>query len=96
MQDRVDAAGTQQPLQKDTVADIADDELGVARHRPVEAAGQVVENRYFLAALDEFPDHVAADESGAAGDKNAHCRTNPLTRRPRLAGRRGPLRRLRR
>ena len=69
---RLDAAAAQEPVEQHAIADVADDELGLRRHRPVEAAGQVVENDYLLAAADEFPHHVAADIAGAAGHEYAH------------------------
>ena len=51
----------------------ADDQLGLRGNGPVEAAGQVVENDYPLAASDQLPHHVAADEAAASGDQYTHA-----------------------
>ncbi len=93
MHDRVDTAPLDQPVEKDTVADIADDELRLGSNRPIEAGRQVVEDDDALAATDKLIHHVAADKAGAPGDQNAHD-TNPAPRRPltgRTSGLYGPL-----
>ena len=66
-------ARAHQAVEQDAVADIADDQLGLRRHRPIEAGGQVVENDDPLAASDQLQNHMAADKAGAAGDQNAHA-----------------------
>ena len=80
MHHRLDLAALHQPVEEHAVADIADDELGLARHRPVEAGRQIVEHDDALAAIDELQDHVAADIAAAAGDQNAHRRPIPASR----------------
>ena len=78
MHDGVDVAALHQPVEKHAVADVADDELGRGRDRPVEAGRQIVEHDDTLAAIDKLADHVAADKAGATGDENAHD-TEPRT-----------------
>ena len=60
------------------VADIADDQRRLRRHRPAEAGRQIVEDDDALAGVDEFENHMAADIAGAAGDQDAHCATSLL------------------
>jgi len=54
------------------VSGIADDERRARRHRPVEAAGQIVEHHDLLSGLEEDVNHVAADVASAAGDQDGH------------------------
>ena len=65
-------------LDQRLVADVADDQLGLARHRPVEAGRQVVEHDDALAGIDQLVDHVAADVAGAAGHQNAHVASTSI------------------
>ncbi len=87
MHHRFHLTGLHDPVEEDAIADIADDQLRLRRHGPVEPGGQIVEHDDPLAALDQLPHHLAADIAGAPGDQYAHTLTphlrsldGPLTR----------------
>ena len=54
------------------VADVADDEPRLWRHRPVEAGRQAVEDHDLFACVEQLPHHVAADIAGASGHQDGH------------------------
>ena len=73
MNDGVDRIAGEQPAQKRRIADIALDELGRIGHRPAEAGRQIVEHDDILARVEQFEDHMAADEAGPTRDQNSHA-----------------------
>ena len=73
MDDGVDCIAGEQPAQKRRIADIALDELGRIGHRPAEAGRQIVEHDHILARVEQFEDHMAADEASPTRDKNSHA-----------------------
>ncbi len=75
--DGLHAAPGDQLAHERLVAEVADHELDVFRQRPAEARGQVVEYHDRLAAIDEFPHHVAADVARAARHQNRHWLSPP-------------------
>ena len=72
MNDRLDAALLDDAPDEVLIADIALDELGLARHGLRQARGKVVENDGSLAGVQELESHMAADVSRPAGHKNCH------------------------
>ncbi len=73
---RVDAV--EHPVHRGGVADVADDELGALQ--PGRAVGVVrvhggqqrVEHPHLVPGLEVGGDDVGADETGSAGDEDAH------------------------
>ena len=72
MDDGVDIIAQQQPPHEIVVADIAFDELGLIRHRPAKAGGEIVEDEEVFAGIEQLEHHMASDEAGAAGDQDTH------------------------
>jgi hypothetical protein len=79
MNDGVDRIAGEQPAQQRGITDIALDELGCIRHRPAEAGRQIVEHDHVLARIEQFEDHMAADEASPTRDQNTHA-INLITR----------------
>ncbi len=73
MDDGVDAVLAHDRAHEILIADVADDERRLGRHRPPEARRQVVEDDDLFAGLEELENHVAADVAGPARNENSHC-----------------------
>ena len=56
----------------------ARDGLGLEGGEALEPALVAEGHAHVVAALDELPHHVAADETGPAGDANLHARAPKL------------------
>jgi hypothetical protein len=56
------------PGQAGIVQDVPMDEVRLGKKVPPVAAGKVIKNRYRMAPVQEFPDHMTADVPGAAND----------------------------
>ena len=72
MDDRLHAVLAHDAADELLIADVADDERGIGRHRPAKAGRQVVEDDDALATVEELEHHVAADVTGSAGDEDGH------------------------
>ena len=72
MDDRLHAVFAHDAADELLIADVADDEGGVGRHRPAKAGRQVVEDDDALATIEELENHMAADVTGSAGNEDGH------------------------
>lgn len=81
MDNGVDAMLADQLTDEILVGDVAPDQRGLGRHRPVKTCRQPVEHDDLLARIEQLPDHVAADVAGTARYQYRHDNTPHRIRR---------------
>ena len=76
MHDPADALARERALERAAVGDVGDAELGPPVEVGAVARGEIVDHKDLIAAREERVDHVAPEESGAAGDKYTQGRAD--------------------